>query len=233
MGSDDQQAIELAKEGIKQVFAPVQDIVQRLLGPAATEIGLSFADSARVWRFERAIRLFKRVKKMAAAAQIDVNPVAPNLIFPIIEAASLANDDLQESWAALLTNAATTNFVTEVLPSFPDILRQLTPAEVRFLDKVEHELEHDEPRRREQLKGGMPWLHGEPFLNCPLRKDTLASVSRIMLGNLQRLGLLSPHRERDFDDEGTHNVFEPTNYLYLSQFGRAFVRACRPPESRL
>ena len=111
--SDDQQAIELAKEGIKQVFAPVQDIERkRSLGPAATEIGSSFADWARVWRFERAIRLFKRVKKMAAAAQIDVNPVAPNLIFPIIEAASLANDDLQESWAALLTNAATTNFVT-------------------------------------------------------------------------------------------------------------------------
>jgi abortive infection alpha-like protein len=233
MGSPEQQGIELAKEAVKQLFAPVQDLMQRLLGPAAAEVGLSFADSARIWRIKRAIRLLEEVKKMAAAAQIEVNPVTPNLIFPILDAASLADDDLQKSWAALLTNAATTNFMTEVLPSFPDILKQLTPAEVRFLDKVEYEIEHDEALRREQVKRGMTGLQGEPYVSCPLRKDTLASVSRIMLGNLQRLGLLSPYRERDFDDDGTRNIFEPANYMYLSPFGRAFVRACRPPKSLL
>ena len=233
METPEEQGIELAKEALKQLFAPVQDLMQRLLGPAATEVGLSFGDSARVWRFKRAIRLFEEVKKMAEAAHIEVKPVAPNLIFPILDAASLADDDLQKSWAALLTNAATTNFMTEVLPSFPDILRQLTPAEVRFLDMVEYEVGHDEALRREQFKKGMPRLQGEPYVSCPLRKDTLASVSRVMLGNLQRLGLLSPYRERDFDDDGSHNIFEPANYMYLSQFGKAFVRACRPPESLL
>ena len=183
MESTEQQSIELAKEAVKQLFGPVQDLMQRLLGPAATEVGLSFADSARVWRIKRAIRLFEEVKMMAEAAHIEVKPVAPNLIFPILDAASLADDDLQKSWAALLTNAATTNFMTEVLPSFPDILRQLTPAEVRFLDMVEYEVGHDEVLRREQVKRGIPGSEDEnPYASCPLRKDTLASVSRVMLG---------------------------------------------------
>ena len=233
METPEQQGIEVAKEAVKQLFAPYQDLMQRLLGPAATEVGMSFADSARVWRFKRAIRLLQEVKKLSEAAQIEVKPVAPNLIFPILDAASLADDDLQKTWAALLTNAATTNFATEVLTSFPDILRQLTPAEVQFLDTVEYEVGYDEAQRREQVKRGIPGLQGEPYVCSPLRKDTLASVSRVMLGNLQRLGLLTPYRERDFDDDGTRNVFEPANYMYLSQFGRAFVRACRPPESSL
>jgi len=41
MGSPEQQGIELAKEAVKQLFAPVQDLLQRLLGPAAAEVGLS------------------------------------------------------------------------------------------------------------------------------------------------------------------------------------------------
>ena len=84
-----QQSIELAKEAVKQLFAPVQDLMQRLLGPAETEVGLSFADSARVWRFKQAIRLFEEVNKLADAAHIELKPVAPNLIFPILDAASL------------------------------------------------------------------------------------------------------------------------------------------------
>jgi hypothetical protein len=204
--------------------------LQRLLGPAATEVGLSLADSARVWRLKRINRLLGEVKEIAEAAHIELKPVAPNLIFPILEAASFAGDDLQKTWAALLTNAATTNFITEVLPSFPDILKQLTPAEVRFLDMVEYEVEIDEALRREQVKRDTRY-QGEPYVNCPLRKNTLDSVSRVMLGNLQRLGLLTPFREREFDDDGSRNIFEPANYMYLSQFGRAFVRACRPPKS--
>jgi Abortive infection alpha len=233
MESPEQQGMELAKEGVKQLFAPVQDLMQRLLGPAATEVGLSFADSARVWRFKRAVRLLEEVKKMTEAAHIELKPVAPNLIFPMLDAATLADDELQTTWAALITNAATTDFATEVLPSFPDILRQLTPAEVRFLDTVEYEVGQDEALRREQIKMQIPGLglHGDPYVSCALRKKTLASASHVMLGNLQRLGLLTPYREKDYDDDGTRNIFEPANYMYLSSFGRAFVRACRPPES--
>ena len=63
MESPEQQGIELAKEAVKQLFAPVQDLMQRLLGPAATEVGLTFADSARVWRMKRAILLFEKSRR--------------------------------------------------------------------------------------------------------------------------------------------------------------------------
>lgn len=235
MNSPEEQGLELAKEGIKDLLAPVQNLMQRLLGPAATEVGLSLADSARVWRMRRFLRLFEKVKAMAEIAGIEVKPVAPRLLFPILDAASLEDDeDLQRRWAALLTNAATTDFTTDVLPSFPDILRQLTPAEAQFLDRVEYEVVQDETASRERLKLQMPELHGEAYVNCPLRRDTLASAPSVMLGNLQRLGLLTPYGERDFEHDGKLkvNIFEPINYLYLSPFGKAFVRACRPPQAR-
>ena len=205
METPEQQGLELAKEAVeetvKQLFAPVQGVMRRLLGPAVTEVGLSFGDSARVWRFERAVKLFEEVERIADAAHIDLRPVAPNLIFPILDAASLADDDLQEKWAALLTNAATTNFATEVLPSFSDVLKQLTPAEVRFLDKVDLEVGQDEAKRREEIRRQKPgWQHGkESEVLCSVRKESLASVSPVMIGNLRRLGLLTTYRERDFE----------------------------------
>jgi hypothetical protein len=36
------QGLELAKEGVKDLLSPVTDILRDLLGPAAKEIGLSF-----------------------------------------------------------------------------------------------------------------------------------------------------------------------------------------------
>jgi hypothetical protein len=129
MGTPD-QGLELAKEAVKDLLAPVTDVMNKLFGPAATEIGLSWGEAFRVWRLKRTVRLLEDVKQIASDAGLDLKPVAPRLLFPILEAASLEDDeDLRRRWVALLTNAARTDFHNEVLPAFPDILKQLTSEE--------------------------------------------------------------------------------------------------------
>src|SRR5689334_4022821 len=123
--------LELAKEGVKesvkQMFAPVQDVLKQLVGPSATEIGLAFGDFFRVLRLKNTFRLLEEVKHVSSEAGYQLKPVAPSLLFPILDAASLQNDeDLHRRWVALLANSARPDFNSAILPSFPEILKQLT-----------------------------------------------------------------------------------------------------------
>ena len=122
---EEEAALELSKEGVKNLLDPVKDLLQRLLGPAATEIGLGWGDSFRVWRLKRVVRLLEEVRQVVSDAGLDLKPVSPRLLFPILEAAPLQDDeDLHQRWVALLTNAASTAHDSDMLPCFPDILRR-------------------------------------------------------------------------------------------------------------
>jgi hypothetical protein len=79
----------------------------------------------------------ERAKQVAnkAVAQLkvvgrDPQPVEPKLLLPLVQAASLENNEtLIDRWAALLANAADPAQKVKVQPSFSEILRQLTPTE--------------------------------------------------------------------------------------------------------
>src|ERR1035441_2120754 len=161
MNSDDLElAKEMSKELVKQTLAPVQEIVRELSGPAATEVGLMFGDAVRVWRLKRAVRLLQDVEQVASREGLRLKPVAPRLLFPILDSTSLEDDeDLHQRWVALLTNAARTDFDDEVLPSFPDILKQLTTAEAQFLDRAYDENTLYAERRRAEIRANNPHLN--------------------------------------------------------------------------
>ena len=69
---------------------------------------------------------------MIEEAGIEPREVPENIWVPLLQAASLETDDsLQERWASLLANASKTD--SQVLPSFLDILKQLTGVPPPFL----------------------------------------------------------------------------------------------------
>ncbi|MGH9452760.1 MAG: Abi-alpha family protein [Terriglobia bacterium] len=209
---------ELAIRAWAELLGPVRDILEKITGPCATEIGLTFGEAARAYPLKRALKLFEKVKRMAASAGVELRPVARRLLFPILESALIEDDEgLHNRWAALLTNASAATFENDVLPSFPDILRQLIPVDAQFLDKAYDEtVEEGQGHKR------------------PIGESTLSSATPVMIGNLERLGLLS----RDMVDMGdftsgmTHHTFSPANHLFVSPFGRAFIPACRAPQRR-
>ena len=161
-------------------------------------------------RLKRAVRLFQDVRQVALEAGLELNPVAPRLLLPILEAASLQDDeDLHQRWVALLTNAARSDFDGEVLPYFPDILKQLTSEEARILDGAYEFLENNPGSSGESPIGMAGRLHS----------NVSGPVHPIILENLERLMLFTRRTVRG-------RVY----YHYMTELGKAFVRACRFPK---
>lgn len=230
--------LELAKEGIKesvkQTLAPVQDIVRQVSGPAATEVGLILGDYFRVWRLKRAVRLLEDVKQAASDSGLTLKPVAPRLLFPILDAATLEEEpELHRRWVALLTNAAT-SFDGEMLPSFPDVLKQLVSAEVQLLDRAYDEVLEDEAQAKSQLYPHNRDNEHTRVAKSHIRESTLDSTQPILVEDLERLALISRIARSAFTDDLRQviNKFIPSNELYITDFGGAFVRACRLPQGR-
>jgi len=60
---------------------------------------------------------------------------SPKILLPILDGASLEDDaELQDKWAALLVSAASRP--DEEVRGFSEILRQVTPALAKFLDRA-------------------------------------------------------------------------------------------------
>jgi hypothetical protein len=227
--------LELAKEGVKesvkQMFAPVQDVVHQLVGPSATEVGLMWGDFFRVRRLKNAVRLFQDVKQIASQAGFELKPVAPRLLLPILEAASLQDDeDLHWRWVALLTNAATS--ADSVHPSFIEILRQLAPPDARLLDQL-YDAWKSHPRRAVNPWGG-PITYAERERLVREGKDPTPAFQ-----NLLRLRLVEIEYRMDKPVEakvtkvGTAK-FSPkmdSHYLFTEVAAR-FVEACHAPKKR-
>lgn len=231
----EEQALELGKKAIEEVFGPYKQLVQNLLGPATTQVGLSLGDQLALWRSKRLVRFVRDFYEFASENGLKMNPIPPRLLLSICEHVVLEDDeDLYTRWMALLANAADSDSELEVLPSFPDILKQLTATEARVLDRAYDEVMEDDEKKRQEFRRENPRLDREIFVNSPIHPRTLQSIPPMLIENLERLMLLSRigHISRTPEESELSNLFVPANHLYLTQFGRTFVRACRLPKRK-
>src|SRR5580698_4899288 len=121
----------LVKSGFEAVMKPISELIEKIAGPAAEELGLTLQDSVRVYRAKRQLRLLQKTKEMLDKVKADPQRVPLKALLPIIEHGSNEEDDaLQDRWAALLANIAIRGMT---IPAAPDILRQLTPYDVLLL----------------------------------------------------------------------------------------------------
>ena len=130
-------------------------------------------------------------------------------MLPILEAAASEDDEsLSTKWAALLANSAAKADGAASHPSFPRILSEIAPVEARFLDYL--------------LRSGgkADWSSFRADLALKLRV-TQDDIDRYY-GNLFRLGLV-----RIGSKKGV-----PKGVVQVGPFGKAFLSACSPPESR-
>ncbi|HTT23320.1 MAG TPA: Abi-alpha family protein [Candidatus Sulfotelmatobacter sp.] len=229
--SDEENAALVIKTGVEQMFAPLQRLIDQLLGDAASEVGLTLGDSVRVWRFKRQLRLLQEVKRLIEQSGKDIKPIATRLFFPVLEAASIEDDDeMQTRWAALLANEATS--VGSMHPSYIDILKQLAPDDARLLDKLCDWCEiHNTPR--------LTTVYVKPTRDSDREMDTLLASHGDALENLVRLGLIqTAHamKQRGFRFVGESMTSIPVpsdvdSWYELSHFATRFVRACRAPRN--
>lgn len=127
------------------------------------------------------IRLLERAQDHLREAGRDPREVEWNVLFPLLDAGSLEEDpDMADRWAALLANAADPG-TSEVTPSFPEILKQLTTTEARVLDGAFGMLAH--PGREDAI------IHGA---RIRLALDLDDTTYALAMENLYRQRLLMP-----------------------------------------
>jgi hypothetical protein len=98
---------ELVKAGIDAALAPVKDFANRLFGPALDELGGILADPIRICRFKRSVRLLEKTKHICDETGYEPKAVPLKMLLPILESASLEDDEyLHDQRANLLANAA-------------------------------------------------------------------------------------------------------------------------------
>jgi hypothetical protein len=207
--------VKTIEEGLLKPFG---DLIQRLCGPAVDQYGLAWADHVTVWRIGRLARLCEKVQANCEKAGISPQKVKYSLFKSITEAASIEeDDDLQDLWANLLSNAADPSG-NEILPAFTEILKQISKGEALFLNAM--------------------------FIfmtNTNTNDDSSprAAINTVQYDNLRRLGLLSVEYERRIPTAAMLDGHAlsialgetPEERFLLSDLGAALVRACRAPKA--
>lgn len=204
-----------AREGVKVG----SELIRELLAPSARVLGEGMAAGLQSWRDIRVAKfeqITEQAVRMLSEAKHSTRPVPARMLIPIIERASLEDEpELVRVWAALLANSASIQGM--VLPSFPKILEELSPSEVRMLSTLQAgSRDVKKLREAEQTVGKL------------MRHVGTQDELHLAVINLERLQLVRA--------ELGHNPFArvPDNMLLqanigLTNFGARFVLACTPP----
>jgi hypothetical protein len=193
----------------------VREFAGRLVGTPVQEAGELLADHIRFRRWKAELRILGKALDLLKQAGIDPRQVDLKVLAPIVEYSSLEDDEsLTDKWAALLANASTE--AARVPPSFPDVLRELTPGEARLLD-VLYDLATD------------PGIVPDELVQVARDPNELAKLvgvtgwPMVAIDNLLRLRLVSHGYNPGPVASADVSRLTPT------AFGRAFVAACRRP----
>jgi Abortive infection alpha len=126
---------ELSTEAVNQALQTGGEMLRKIAGPLAEEIGESMGVVARHYRVKLAVKMYQKTDLMLIDAGITPHAVPPRLFLPIVENASVQDDeDLHTRWAALLANAVASPDL--VHPSYIEVLRQLSPKDAKLLDEL-------------------------------------------------------------------------------------------------
>ena len=212
-------AIRLAKNAEKAA----EGLLKTVLGPPADELGQLLKEKVSARRYQNLVKIAANAKEQLDSAGLSPKEVPLAIIHPLLEIASLEEDEsLQKRWAALLANVSLSD--SETLRCFADILKQLTSVEARFLDKAYDE-RFQSPRQPDRMA---------PPKKYPVLENTLALLRTSMIANLERLGLITrqSHDHTDFTSSFGTVVTATSNRLYVSDLGMEFIQACRPLASQ-
>jgi hypothetical protein len=219
----DEESKELVKATAEGVAAGVTDqFLDKLLGPVV-EGGEMLRDRVRSRRWKAEVKMLEKARAFLDDRGIDPSRVPVKILFPLLEYASLEDEEdeiMLGRWAALLANAAAgTERGATVLPSFPRILSELSPEEAVILDKL---YSGPDPER-------VPSMY-HLFADDPRLDRAEDPLFNTRCFNLDRLGLLEASWQnvrisRTNPPAYRHTVERLEGYA----LGLSFVLACTPP----
>jgi hypothetical protein len=111
---------QLKNEGIiDKATLRTEDCSQNDFSPNVLgELAEMWRDQVRIYRYERQLKCVDKAERMAMKAGITVEAIPMKTLFPLLETASLDQDEnLHEAWAKLLSNPAKPSVVVKRPPN--------------------------------------------------------------------------------------------------------------------
>ena len=202
------------------------EFISLITKPSAKEWGEIFATKVRYWRIKNGISIMQKTKKLLEHNKINPKKISLKLFVPLLESSSLEEEELmKDKWAALLANAINPDYKEEIRPSYVGILKELSPTEVRLLDKMCEELNKKLPEDKYEDMFS--------FDNICKYLDLSEEEYYIMSDNLIRLNLCQSAPFRGFRINGggpekdKPALIRTRKISYLTPLGYSFVKACK------
>jgi hypothetical protein len=201
--------------------------LERILGPAADEVGELLRDPIKSFRARNTAARLAEAAKLLSDVEREAQAVEFKTLIPLMEAASLETDlSLIERWAALLANAADPAQRINVTPSFIEVLRQLSPADAQVLQLLYDNVRQDD---RDLLTWEAAPIRTEGFAE---RLGLSIKQFAVSIDTLIRLRLcavptpITTRRSSIFTSPAPAAAFR----VCPTAFGQEFVHSCTPPQ---
>lgn len=119
----------------KRVVDGAEKFLGKLLGPAISESGQLIGDQIRYRRFKNQVTIFTKAKILLEEKSLNPKQVNLKVLSPLVEYSSLEEDEkMQTTWANVIANISTYDTEQSFNLKCIEILKEITPNEVLFLD---------------------------------------------------------------------------------------------------
>ncbi|MEX0810756.1 MAG: Abi-alpha family protein [Chitinophagales bacterium] len=241
-----------------QILGKLEKFMSKLLGPSITEFGELFADNVRYRRLKNQVKIFNKSRELLDKNGLEPRELNLKTLVPLIEKSSVEEDEnLQDKWANLIANIATTP-ESGIEPRLINTLSSLSSLEAKILDFIHEDFYINRQLKLARLLDSKNFKFTEGDINV---SDILISFdavkaefelseefTKIYVDNLESLGLLRYEEPQiDIEDGSTSADFDndkvdPTvdlnldlsaNYMssddfHLTVFGNYFIKQCKP-----
>lgn len=179
------------------------------------------ADKVKFYRIEKAVLLAEKTENRLKERGIDATvPVPPKLAIPLIESATLEDDDgLHTLWSNLLANAMDPKTSHQVKHIHASILKEFEPLDANILLILEKEALKQPDKKLSELLFDRAKI--AETLNVSEETTDLSFL------NLMRLGCIAPGIITGGASMGGHKIssYQGTKLVNLSPLGKSLVHA--------
>ena len=179
-----------------------------------------FEDKLKYMRWENQMKLMLKYQEFLKLHGFEKTPIKPlplKLAIPLLQAASLEDDDyLQDLWAKLLVNSVAENSGFDLKRMYIDILEKLTSFDVRILERI-YSIPFQEALHFGVLTGYLPEDTEVCGRNKEAKKEPSEEV-KLSLLNLARLDCIFISRSW-----GGSQILTRVTHTLL---GQKFIEAC-------
>lgn len=192
--------------------------LKKLTGPALNEFSQYLGDNVRYWRFKNQVNILTKASQYLDKKGLSPSQVELKVLVPLLESCSLETDErLQDMWANLLANAASSENRFNSYSIYVELLKGLSTNEAHLLmwmfERVRPEFSLDQSFiRKVQINAEFTFTDVE---------------FEILLDNLSRLRLVEIQMQSSKGGLFSGRFNKKSDFICMTRLGYEMVKKCK------